>query len=283
VPESAAPAPAERRVTVIAPPRGWRGLGLAELWAWRELLWALTWRDVRSRYRQAVLGILWALVRPLATAVIFAFVLGRLARVDADGRPYALFTYVGLLAYGLFASAVQGASHSIVHWPSLVTKVYVPRLLLPLSSIGAAGLDFLVGLIVVPPWLVAVDAPIGPALLLLPLVVVWTVFVAAAAGILLAGLVVRWRDFGHATAFLLQIGMYVTPVLYPLSLLPEAARPWAFVNPMTGPVEAFRACVLGSTVPVEGCLLSAASALVLLGVGLVTFRRLERRFADVLG
>lgn len=270
------------RVVVLEPRRGWRGLGLGELWAWRELFLALVWRDVRSRYRQAALGAAWAVIRPLATTLIFAFVLGRLAKIDSEGHPYALFTYTGLLAWGYFGSAVQAASQSVLAASSLVTKVWFPRLLLPLATIGAASLDFLIALLVLPVLLLWFGVVPSPWIAALPLVMAWVALASVGVGILLAGLVVRHRDFGHAMTFVLQLWMYATPVLYPLGLLPASLRPWAYLNPMTGPVEVFRACVLGGAPDLGGCLLSAASAIVLAVTGLVVFRVVERRFADVI-
>ena len=271
-----------RPVTVLAPRRGWHGLGLHELWSWRELLWAFIWRDIRSRYRQTALGVAWALIRPLTTMAIFAFVLGRLARIDADGQPYALFTYAGLLAWGFFGSAVQTAALSVVHASHLVTKVYFPRVLLPLSAVGAATVDFLVAMLALVPLMLVFDVVPSWRLLLAPVVMVWVALASAGVGILLAGIVVRYRDFGHAMTFLLQAWMYATPVLYPLSLLPEPLRPWAYLNPMTGPVELFRWCVLGTDVSAVGCTLSAATAALGLLAGLLVFQRVERHFADVI-
>lgn len=271
-----------RPVVLLVPRRGWRGLGLHELWGWRELMWALVWRDIRSRYRQAALGALWALIRPLTTMAIFAFVLGRLARIDADGHPYALFTYAGLLAWGFFGSAAQGAALAVVGASNLVTKVYFPRLLLPLSSIGSATVDFLIALVVLVPLMLYYGVAPTWRLALAPLVMVWVALASAGVGILLSGLVVRYRDFGHAMAFLMQAWMYATPVLYPLSLLPEGLRAWVFLNPMSGPVELFRWCVLGTEVSALGCALSAATTVLGLVVGLLTFQRVERYFADVI-
>lgn len=273
---------AERTVTYLVPRRGWRGLGLDELWRRRGLMWALVHRDIRSRYRQAALGILWALIRPLTTMAIFAFVLGRLARIDADGQPYALFTYSGLVAWGFFGSAVQTAAHSVVGASGLVTKIYFPRLLLPLASVGAATVDFLVAVLVLVPLMLYYDVQPTARLLLVPLVMAWVALASAGVGILLSGLIVRYRDFGHATTFLLQIWMYATPVLYPLSLMPESLRRLAFINPMAGPVELFRWCVLGTRVDAPSCAISATSTLVALVLGLAVFQRVERHFADVI-
>jgi lipopolysaccharide transport system permease protein len=272
----------DRPVLVLEPRRGWRGLGLHELWGWRELLWAFIWRDVRSRYRQTALGVLWALIRPLTTMAIFAFVLGRLAKIDTGGVPYALFTYTGLLAWGFFASAVQTASTSVMGASSLVTKVYFPRLLLPLSSIGAATLDFLVAVVALAPLMLHYDVAPTPRLLLAPVVMLWVGLAAAGVGILLSAMVVFWRDFGHATSFLVQLWLYATPVLYPLQLLPESLQTWVFVNPMAGPVELFRWCVLATPVSAVGCAVSAATTVLSLLLGLLLFQRVERRFADVI-
>ncbi|MCB9828363.1 MAG: ABC transporter permease [Planctomycetes bacterium] len=281
-----APPPREvvssRPVVVLAPRRGWRGLGLHELWGWRELMWALVWRDIRSRYRQAALGVLWALIRPVFTMAIFAFVLGRLARVGTGDQPYALFAYAGLLAWGFFGSAVQTASLSVVGASNLVTKVYFPRLLLPLSAIGAATVDFLIAVLVLVPLMIHYGVTPTWRVAVAPLVMVWVALASAGIGILLSGLVVRYRDFGHAMAFLMQLWMYATPVLYPLSLLPEGLRVWVYLNPMTGPVEAFRWCILGTELSTAGCAVSAATTLLGLCVGLLVFQRVERHFADVI-
>jgi len=269
-------------VLVLEPRSGWAGLGLHGLWSWRELILALMWRDIRSRYRQAVLGILWALIRPLTTMLVFAFVLGRLARVDSEGQPYALFSYTGLLAWGLFGSSVQSASQSVLAASGFVTKVYFPRILLPLSSIGAPALDFLVAVLLLPPLLLYYGVALRVEILLAPLVVLWIVVAAAGVGVLLAGIVVRHRDFGHATTFLLQLWMYVTPVLYPINLLPDHLRAWAYLNPMAAPVELFRATVLGTPVSPTGCAVSAATSIAFLLLGLAVFARVERHFADVI-
>ncbi len=274
--------PRDPAVRVLEPRRGWRGLGLTGLWTWRELLYAFVWRDIRSRYRQAALGVLWALIRPVTTMLIFSFILGRMARIETDGRPYALFSYTGLLAFGLFGSSVQTASTSVLGASGLLTKVYFPRLLLPISSIGAAAVDFVVALALLPFLLMVHGTAPTASMLFAPLIVVWIVLAAAGVGILLSGLVVRHRDFSHATSFLMQIWMYVTPVLYPTSLLPESLRTWAYLNPITAPVELFRSAILRTPVYPLGCAISAMSTAVLLILGLAVFTRVERHFADVI-
>lgn len=275
-------APRERPTMVLLPRRGWRGLGLHELYPWRGLLWALVWRDIRSRYRQAALGVLWAVIRPVATTLIFTVVLGRLAKVDADGYPYALYAFTGMLAWGFFASAAQTAAMSVVGAGGLVTKVYFPRLLIPLASIGSATLDFLIGVVILAGLLLHYGTPLTATLAWAPLAMLWVAAVACGVGVLLSAVVVLYRDVGHAMAFLMQVWLYITPVLYPLSLLPEAWRPLAYVNPMTGPVEAFRAAVLGTSLDVSGCAISAGMGLLFVGLGLLAFQRVERRFADLI-
>lgn len=272
----------EKPTLVLVPRRGWRGLGLHELYPWRGLLWALVWRDIRSRYRQAVLGVLWAVIRPVATTVVFTIVLGKLAKVDADGHPYALYAFTGMMAWGFFASAAQTASLSVVGAGGLVTKVYFPRLLIPLASVGSATLDFLVGLLILAGLLIYHSAHISPAILLAPLAMLWVALVACGVGVLLSAVVVLYRDVGHAMAFLMQVWLYVTPVLYPLSLIPEGWRPLVFLNPMTGPVEAFRAAVLGTPLDTAGCMLSAGTGMLAVMAGLLAFQRVERRFADLI-
>lgn len=276
------PPPRERPTLVLVPRRGWRGLGLHDLYPWRGLLWALVWRDIRSRYRQAVLGVLWAVIRPVATTMIFTVVLGHLAKVDADGHPYALYAFTGMLAWGFFASATQAAAMSVVGAGGLVTKVYVPRLLIPLASVGSATLDFLVGVLVLAGLWAHYGSPVTATVGWAPLAMLWVAVVACGVGVLLSAVVALYRDVGHAMAFLLQVWLYVTPVLYPLSMLPEAWRRWAYLNPMAGPVEAFRAAVLGTQLDGPGCMASAGMGLLFVVSGLLAFQRVERRLADLI-
>lgn len=273
--------PRQRRLLVLVPRVGWRGLALHELYAWRGLLWALVWRDIRSRYRQAVLGVLWAVVRPVATTLVFTVVLGRLAKVDADGYPYALYAFTGMLAWGFFASAAQTASLSISGAGGLVTKVYFPRLLIPLASVGSATMDFVVGTFILGGLIAYYGVPFGLGMLLAPLAMLWVAVVAAGVGILLSALVVIYRDVGHAMAFLMQVWLYVTPVLYPLSFLPPSWRALIYLNPVAGPVEAFRAAILGTPLDALGCAVSGLMGALVVVLGLFAFQRVERRFADL--
>lgn len=271
-----------RALRVIAPPRGWPGLGLSELWEHRDLLRALLARDIRVRYRQTALGVLWAVLRPLGTMLVFALVIGRVADLPSEGAPYALFAYAGLLPWSFASSAIGGAGPSLVNAAGWIQKVWFPRLLLPLAYLGAATLDLGVALLLLVPLLLHFGVAPGASLLLLPVVLLWLAAATAAVSVLLAALTARWRDFAHALPFLLQLGLFVTPVLFPRGALPEAGRTWAALNPLTGPVEAFRWAVLGRGLDVEGWTLSLVSGLLLGLAALVWFRSVERRLADLL-
>jgi lipopolysaccharide transport system permease protein len=269
-------------VTVIEPSSGWRMLDLRELWAYRDLLWALTVRDLKVRYKQTVLGVAWALIQPVTTMVIFSLVFGKLARIPSDGHPYPVFVYAALLPWTFFAGAVSACGSSLVGAAHLVSRVYFPRLIVPLTAIGTNLVDLgiassvLLGLFlyygVAPTW----------SLLLLPLPLLGVVILVVGVGTLLAALSVSYRDFRYVVPFMLQIWLYATPVVYPLGLVPDRWRWLLHVNPMTGLIEGFRAAFLGKPVDLPGLGVSLGIAAALLGVGVAYFERVERRFADVI-
>jgi len=277
---AAAPEPA---VLVLAPSRGLRPLELAELWRCRELLYVLAWRDLKVRYRQTLLGVLWVTLQPALNMALYTFLFNRLARFEASGGvPYAVFVLLGLLPWGFFVAGVQGAGNSLLGSAHLISKVYFPRLLVPTAAVLVALVDLLVAGLLVVALMGYYGLPPAPSLLWLPLVVLVAVALAAGLGFWLSALNVEYRDVRVLTPFLLQLGMYLTPVVYPLHVLPERVRRLVTLNPMTGVVEAFRACLLGG--PLPWAMLSwsaAASALLLLG-GALYFRRMERVFADVI-
>jgi lipopolysaccharide transport system permease protein len=261
---------------------GWRALDLAELWRYRELLYFLALRDIKVRYKQTALGVAWAVLQPLLTMVIFTIFFGVLARVPSDGVPYALFALVGLLPWQLFAYALTQSSQSLVAEQRLITKVYFPRLLVPLASVVSGLADFGVAFILV----LGVMAWYGVAptwnLLAIPALVVFAVATALAVGLWLAALNVEFRDVRYTVPFLTQAWMFVTPVAYPSSLVPEAFRPLYGLNPMAGVVEGFRWCLLGQGEPQAALMtVSALTVLVLLIGGTYYFRRLERHCADI--
>jgi lipopolysaccharide transport system permease protein len=255
---------------------------LREVWAYRELLLFLTWRDVRVRYKQTALGAAWALLQPLLTMLVFSVFFGALARVPSDGLPYPVFAYCGLLPWQLFAFALTASAQSLTANERLVTRVYFPRLVLPLSAVLAGLVDFAVAGALLAPLMWFYGVRPGAALFALPLFVLLAVAAAVAVGLGLGALNVRFRDVRHALPFVTQFWLFVTPIAYPASLVPERLRPLLGLNPMAGVVEGFRWALLDG--PAPGALLpvSAAVTLLALALGLAYFLRVERSFADVI-
>ena len=284
---SLAPA-ADAPALVIEPRPGWRAFDLAELWAYRELLYFLVWRDIKVRYKQTVLGAAWAILQPLATAVVFTLFFGRLAHIASDGLPYPIFSYAGLLVWTFFAQGLTQSSASVVGSANLITKVYFPRLVIPLAAVVAGLLD----LAVASPLLLVMMAYYkvwpGVAVVALPLVLLLALLTAVGVGLWLAALNVEYRDVRFVVPFLVQLWLFVTPVIYPASVVaPHLERlgvpGWVLgLNPMAGVVEGFRWAMLGhGAAPVHLIAASAAVALVLCVTGALYFRSVEREFADV--
>jgi lipopolysaccharide transport system permease protein len=268
-------------VTALHPARRWALPAFGELWQARELLYFLVWRDVKVRYKQTVLGAAWAILQPLAAMLIFTVVFGRVVKVASDGVPYALFTYVGLLPWTYFAQAVTQQANSLIGSAHLVTKVYVPRVILPLAAGVGALIDLAIAFVILVPLMAWSGVAPAPAALLAPAFVLLGVGAAFAAGIWLAALNVRYRDVRYALPFFIQLGLFATPVVYPSSLLSEPWRTVSGLNPMTGVVEGLRWSLLGTPFPGRALLVSAVSVLILLVAGLTFFQRVEDEFADV--
>ncbi len=269
-------------LTVIEPVKGWRMLDWRELWAYRQLLWVLTARDVKVRYKQTVLGAAWAVLRPLTTMLIFSVVFGRLAKMPSDGIPYPIFVYAALLPWTFFAAAITSSGQSLVGSSHLVSKVYFPRLIIPLSSIGAGLVDLLVSSVILVLMMSWYQVGLSWNLLAAPLLIAGVVFTALGIGTLLSALTVAYRDFTHVTPFMVQIWMYVTPVIFPISLVPERWQWLLYLNPMTGIVEGFRSVFLGRPFDLVGLGMSFAVSVLLFVIGVAYFERVERRFADVI-
>jgi lipopolysaccharide transport system permease protein len=270
-----------KRVLVLEPSRRIGGVDLRELWRYRDLLYFLTWREVSVRYKQTVLGFAWAVLQPLLTMLVFTVFLGRLAKVPSDGIPYPIFSYLGLLPWMYFANALTRSSMSLVSNANLVSKVYFPRVLIPLSGTLSALVDFLIAfavLGVLMAWYRIVPAP--EALLLIPLTLL-TALAAMGVGMWLAALNVQYRDVQHAIPFLVQVWMYATPVVYPASLVPEKWRVFFALNPLAGIIEAYRAAMLGRAVDWSLLGVSTVVIVLLLGFGAWRFARMERVFADI--
>jgi lipopolysaccharide transport system permease protein len=276
-------APAKAPRLVIEPASGWASLGLRELWAYRDLLFFLAWRDVTVRYKQTVLGAAWAIIQPLFTMVIFSLVFGRLARLPSDGIPYPVFSYAALVPWTFFANGLRGASNSLVGSASLIKKVYFPRLVVPLSTVLAGGIDFVLAFLILLGMMLAYGlAPTWNALWL-PLLLLLALVTALGAGLWLTAMNVQFRDVRYAVPFLVQAWTYATPIAYPSSLLGEPWRTLYGLNPMAGVVEGFRWALLGTEgAPGPIVWVSALVALGLLVSGLFYFRRMEAKFADVI-
>jgi len=270
----------QQRITVIRPSRG-LSLRLGELWAYRELLYFLVLRDVKVRYKQTVLGAAWAGLQPLTSMVIFTVIFGRLAKLPSDGVPYALFAYAGLLPWTYFAAGVAQSSLSLVGNANLVTKVYVPRILLPLSAIVVPLVDLAVAFVLLGVLMAGYGVAPGVELLALPLFLLFAIVTVAALGLAFSAMNVRYRDVPYALPFLIQILLYVSPVVYPVSFVPERWQ-WLYsLNPMAGVIDGFRWSLLGTAAPrVSTVGVSAVVAVCGAVASFVYFRRVERHFAD---
>jgi lipopolysaccharide transport system permease protein len=264
------------------PRSGLLRLDLGELWAYRELAAFLALRDIKVRYKQAMLGIGWAVFQPLAGVVVFTIVFQRLAHVESDGLPYPVFAYVGLIVWTYTSSAVTKATQSLVSNANLVTKVYFPRLVIPLAAVFPGLLDLAVSLPVLVILCAVYDVSPGLALLTLPLWIAGVMIVAFAVGLLLSALNVRYRDVNQAITLLVSLWLFLSPVAYPVSAVPAAWLPLYAVNPMSAVIEGFRWCLLGGPAPGPWALISAVVTIVLLATALIYFQKTERRFADVI-
>lgn len=268
---------------VIRPTRGWATLRLGDVWEYRELLYLLVWRDLKARYKQTMLGVGWAILQPLLATVIFSLVFGVLVKVPTQGIPYPLFAYAALLPWNYFAEALRRSSTSVVNNAHLITKVYFPRLILPLSGVLSSLVDLGLAFGVLIGMMVYYQVALTPALLLLPALILLAMATALGVSLWLAALNVQYRDVNYILPFLTQVWMYATPVVYSATLVPERWRVIYGLNPMVGVVEGFRWVLLGQGRP-PGPLLwvSVGVVLVLLVGGLFFFRHTERSFADVI-
>jgi lipopolysaccharide transport system permease protein len=267
--------------TVIQPRKGWVPIDWHELWEFRELLYFLVWRDIKVRYKQTVLGVAWAVLQPLLTMVIFTVIFGRLAHMPSDGLPYAVFVYAGLLPWTFFANSVTQGGQSLVNQQHLLTKVYLPRLFVPLASIGSALVDLVISFAVyatiltyyhvVPSWQIAY----------LPALVLLTALAALGLSFGLSALTVAYRDFRYVVPFMIQVLMFLSPVVYPVSIVPSRYQWLLALNPMAGIIDGYRAAILGRPWNLTTLGVSSAATALLLLAGLFYFRSTERRFADI--
>jgi lipopolysaccharide transport system permease protein len=267
---------------VIEPKQRWTGLDLREVWRYRELLYFLAWRDIKVRYKQTVLGAAWAILQPLLAMVVFTIFFGKMARMPSDGVPYAIFSYCGLVPWTYFANALSGAGNSLVGSANLISKVYFPRVIVPGAAIVAGMLDFGIAFLVLLGMLLYYGIVPSWGILLLPVLLLLTMGTALGVGTWLSALNVKYRDVRYAIPFLIQLWMFATPIVYPLSLVPERYRPLVALNPMAGIIEGYRAAVLGRPFQWESLAEAAVLCLALLLVGVFYFRSVEKTFADVI-
>ncbi|HVL14211.1 MAG TPA: ABC transporter permease [Gemmata sp.] len=282
-PATATPAADDLPVTVIEPRSGWALLDLRDLWRFRELWFFLAWRDVKIRYKQTVLGVAWAVVQPLATMAVFALFLGRAGGLSSGVEHYPLFVFAGMVAWTFFSNIVSNAGNSVVANERLITKVYFPRLIIPLSTIGIGLFDLAIATSLLAVMAAAYGVLPGASLLMLPVVVLLLATAAVGIGILLSALIVAQRDFRFLLAFGLQLWMFATPCLY---MAPDAfgptAQTWLPLNPAYGLILAFRDCCLGNAINWYAFGVSATVGVVLALIGMLYFRRVERTFADLI-
>lgn len=270
---------------IIEPAGKWSALNLRDLWRYRELFFFLTWRDVKVRYQQTALGAAWAIIQPVMTMAIFTILFGRLAGMPSDGIPYPLFAFAGLLPWTFFSNAIGSSGNSLVGSSHLITKVYFPRMIIPAASVLAGLVDFLFASTVMAVLMAWYRAPVGPGLLMLPVLSALTSLLALGVGMWLSALNVKYRDIRYVIPFLVQFWMFATPIIYPASLMPERYRPLLALNPMSGIIEAYRVSLLGG---INGASFdwrslgaSAAITAVVLVYAAYDFRRMEKTFADI--
>jgi len=280
---SAGVAPAaEAKEVLIEPARGWPSLRLSELWKFRELLGFLAWRDIKIRYKQTLIGVAWVVLQPLLTMLMFWFLFGRLAGIKSDGIPYPIFAFTALLLWTFFSNAVTTSSNSLVGSSHLITKVYFPRMIIPMAAVGAGLLDLLISF----PLLVALSFSYGAKLswtvLLVPVLVLLTMLLALSVGTWLSALNVKYRDVRFALPFVVQLWMFASPIIYPSSMLPGKWRWLLRLNPLTGIIEAFRACLFGRELDWAGLGVSSIITIAALVYSAYAFRRVERSFADII-
>lgn len=273
----------QTRTLVLQATRGWRAIDLKEVWDYRELMMIFAWRDLKVRYRQTLLGAVWVMGQPLVSMLIFTLIFGRVAKLGVTtSTPYPVFVLAGLLLWNFVAGAINHVGNSLIGASYLISKAYFPRLVVPLSNIITNLVDFAIAAVLLVPVMLWYRVLPGIEVLLVPLFVLLATVFAFGLGLWIAALNVEYRDIRIVIPWILQIAMYVTPVVYPLSALPEKYRVLAALNPMAGIVEGFRATLFGTPIPYTALLWSIGVSLLLLFSGAFYFRRVERRFADIL-
>jgi lipopolysaccharide transport system permease protein len=276
-----APLPVKPVVTIES--TGSFSPNLRHLWAYRELLYFLTWRDVKVRYKQTALGVAWAILQPLSTMLIFTLLFGRLAGIGSrtGGIPYPIFAYAGLLPWIFFSNSINNSGNSVVSSAHLITKVYFPRIIIPSAAVAAGLVDFAISFAIMAALMVYYRVALTFYMLMLPPLILLITALALAVGMWLAALNVKYRDVRFALPFLIQLWMFVSPVIYPLTFVPERWHWLLLFNPLTGIIEGFRASLFGNPFNWNGLAISTAMTLALMVYSAYNFRRMEKRFADI--
>jgi homopolymeric O-antigen transport system permease protein len=272
----------DKPLVVIKPTQAWAAINLRELWARREVLYFLVWRDLKVRYKQTVLGVTWVIVQPLVTALIFTVFFGILARVPSEGLPYTVFAFAGLLPWIFFSNAVTQSSTSLVASSHLVTKVYFPRIMIPAAAVATWLLDFAISFVMLGGLMVYYGVALTWNFLAIPALLLLLTFLALGVGMWLSAINVKYRDVRYLLPFLLQVLMFASPVIYPPAFVPEKWRWMLSLNPMTGIIDGFRAAIFGAKLLDRRSLaLSVLISLLILVSGAFAFKRMEKTFADV--
>ena len=275
--------PAQNGSVLIRPISGWMPINLRDLWEYRELLYFLTWRDIKVRYKQTALGIAWVVLQPVLLMLVFTMFFGRLIELPSDGVPYPLFTYTALLPWQLFSRALNEGSMSLIAHEKVITKTYFPRILLPASAVLASLIDFGIAFLLLIGFILFYGAHPGLAILTLPLFVILVVMAAFGVSLWLAAFNVLYRDVRYVLPFLTQIWMFATPIIYPVSAVPDSWRLLFSLNPMVGVVEGFRWALLGSTSGIDAMFgVSVLAVAGVLGGGVLYFQSVQQTFADVI-
>ena len=270
-------------VLIIKPSKGWKLIDFKELYRYRELLYFLTWRDIKVRYKQTLLGATWAILQPFFMMIVFTLFFGKMAKIPSDGVPYPIFSYSGLLLWTYFSGAVTASSNSLVGGANLVTKIYFPRLIMPTASALAGLLDYIIATSILFLMMFWYHFTPSPAMFLLPFLMFCAFMTATGVGMWLSALNVKYRDIRYVIPFLIQLWLFATPVIYPASMLPKKYQWLLSLNPMGGVIEAHRACILGNkAIDWVSLGISVSITILIFVTGILYFKRMEKSFADVI-
>lgn len=272
----------EKPLVIIEPSKGWIPINPADLWHYRDLFYILTTRDIKVRYKQTLLGAAWAVIQPLFTMLVFALFFGKLAGMPSDDIPYPLFAYAGLLPWTFFSNAVTNSGNSLVGNSNLITKVYFPRMIIPMASVGSGLVDFAIAFALLVVLMFYYGIGLSLSILMLPVLIVLTALLAIGIGMWMSALNVKYRDIRYALPFLIQLGLFATPIIYPSSLVPENWRWLTALNPLTGQIENYRAAFFGRPFDWFSLSVSVLITSAILFYAAFTFKRMEKSFADII-